>query len=38
MLSVLAGNPYGPGNVDGTGPVAAFQGPNGAATDAAGNV
>ena len=37
-LSVLAGNPYGAGNVDGTGPAAAFQSPFGVATDSAGNL
>ena len=37
-LSVLAGNPYGPGNVDGTGSAAAFQNPYGVVTDEAGNL
>src|SRR5947209_14513987 len=38
MLSLLAGNPYGPGNVDGTGAAASFQNPYGVAIDGAGNL
>ena len=37
-LSLLAGNPFGPGDVDGTGAAAAFYQPVGVATDSAGNV
>jgi streptogramin lyase len=37
-LGVLAGNPYGAGNVDGTGPAAAFARPYGVAADSSGNL
>src|SRR4051812_41386606 len=38
MLALLAGNPYGPGNVDGTGPAGSFQNPYGVAIDSAGDL
>jgi NHL repeat len=37
-LELLAGDPHGPGTVDGTGGAAHFQNPNGVAADSAGNV
>ena len=37
-LSLLAGNPFGSGNLDATGADASFAAPAGAATDSAGNV
>jgi len=38
MLSLLAGNPYGPGSQDGTGAAAAFNSATGVATDSVGSV
>jgi sugar lactone lactonase YvrE len=38
LLSFFAGNPYGEGSIDGTGPAANFKNPHGAATDPNGNV
>jgi len=38
MLSLLAGEPGGPGSEDGTGAAASFRGPQGVVTDSAGNV
>src|SRR5712692_346156 len=37
-LALFAGDMGGPGNVDGTGPAARFNGPQGVAADSAGNV
>jgi streptogramin lyase len=38
VLALLAGNPYGPGRLDGTGAAASFSYPIGVAVDGAGNV